>query len=132
MEKFLEKQIKVPFSSLYLDPNNPRLAVEEPPGYDDAKHLFDDELQRSLTIRVKETYDVSGLETAIKNQGWMPIDNIVVWRHPSFGDRYVVVEGNTRIVALRGFRERLDLEKKKLDRLKQGRKVLAKRDIAEQ
>ena len=85
-----------------------------------------------MVERVKEVYDVSGLETAIENQGWMPIDNIVVWRHPSFGDRYVVVEGNTRTVALRDFRLRLQTEKKKLERLRGGRKSYSKHDVEEQ
>src|SRR4051812_36428437 len=132
MEKFLEKQISVPFNSLFLDPNNPRLALEDAPGYDDPKHLFDPELQQKLVDRVKDVYPVPKLEIAIENQGWMPIDNIVVWRHPSFGDRYVVLEGNTRTVALRNFRTRLQAEKKKLERLQASSKALSKRDVEEQ
>src|SRR5262249_13724079 len=122
----------VPFKSLFLDPNNPRLAMDGPPGYDDPKHLFDPNYQEQLVAKVKDVYDVSGLETAIENQGWMPIDSIVVWKHPSFGDRYVVAEGNTRTVVLRGFRDRLPQEKKKLERLKGARKAHAQRDIEEQ
>jgi len=45
VETFLQEQIKVPFESLYLDPNNPRLAPDDPPGYDDPASLFDKDLQ---------------------------------------------------------------------------------------
>ena len=45
MENFLKKPLVVPFETLYLDPNNPRLALEDPPSYENPKKLFDADLQ---------------------------------------------------------------------------------------
>jgi hypothetical protein len=45
MDTYLRPAIEVPFDSLYLDPNNPRLAPDNPPGYDEPDKLFDLELQ---------------------------------------------------------------------------------------
>jgi hypothetical protein len=110
--------IVVPLSSLYLDPNNLRIAPEEPPGYDIPEHAFQPELQKELERSVARVYHVELLERAILTQGWMPIDNIVVWRHPSEPDRFIVVEGNTRTVALRRLHERLVGEQAELRRLR--------------
>ncbi len=109
----------VPFDRLFLDPNNPRIAPEDPPGYDDAGAIFDADLQVHLEKRVQEVYKVANLEASILAQGWVPYDPIIVWEHPKKKDHYIVVEGNTRTVALRALRgDRLDRERKKLEKLK--------------
>lgn len=108
----------VPFDHIYLDPNNPRIAPEDPPGYENPLALFEDGLQAELETRVRAVYDVATLEASILAHGWVPIDSIIVWEHPDNPDHYVVVEGNTRTVALRSLRgERLDRERKKLEKL---------------
>jgi len=132
MENFLKKPVVVPFETLFLDPNNPRLALEDPPSYENPKKLFDPELQKMLEAKIEEVYAVGDLEVAIETQGWMPIDNIVVWTYPNHPDRHVVVEGNTRTVALRKLRIRLVREREKLARMKEGRKKYAAHDITEQ
>lgn len=132
MESFLRKPITVPFDSLYLDPNNPRLALDDPPGYEDVAKIVDAELQKTLEQKIEEVYQVDALEQAIFGQGWMPIDNIVVWTYPNHPDRHVVVEGNRRTVALRRIRTRLSRERDRLGRMKDGRKRHAPHDITEQ
>ncbi|MFC5496292.1 hypothetical protein ACFPOE_01980 [Caenimonas terrae] len=116
----LMEQKPVPFEKLFLDPNNPRIAQEHPPGYDDPTGLFDIEHQAHLEKRVRAAYTgVDALQDSIIKQGWIPIDPIIVWEHPKRKGFYVVVEGNTRTVALRYLRgERLDQEKKALEKLK--------------
>lgn len=115
----LQESKLVPFDSIYLDPNNPRIAPENPPGYHDDAALFDLSLQQDLERRVSEVYEVATLRDSIMAHGWVPIDSIIVWEHPKRPGHYVVVEGNTRTVALRSLRgERLDAEVKKLERLK--------------
>lgn len=132
METFLRKPIEVPFTSLYLDPNNPRLAREDHPGYEDEDALFDPDLQSVLEKVVREEHDVDGLITTLVTQGWMPIDAIVVWKFPGDGGKYIVVEGNRRTVALRDLRNVvLPRESKKLESLKK-KKAIAKHDLAEQ
>lgn len=109
----------VPFDKIHLDPNNPRIAPENPPGYDNPETLFAEELQESLATRVRAVYDVSNLEESIVTHGWVPIDSIIVWEHPKKPGHFIVVEGNTRTVALRALRgERLEREQKKLEKLK--------------
>lgn len=109
----------VAFDKIFLDPNNPRIAPENPPGYSDDKALFDNGLQEKLEERVRAVYDVANLEDSILAHGWVPIDSIIVWEHPKRPDHHIVVEGNTRTVALRALRgERLDRERKKLEKLK--------------
>lgn len=109
----------VAFDKIFLDPNNPRIAPENPPGYKDDKALFDNGLQEKLEKRVRDVYDVANLEESILTHGWVPIDSIIVWEHSKRPDHHIVVEGNTRIVALRALRgKRLEQEQKKLDKLK--------------
>ncbi|WP_198528630.1 hypothetical protein [Comamonas thiooxydans] len=106
----------VPFDRIFLDPNNPRIAPKNPPGYDNLDALFEPSLQDGLEESVRNVYEVSKLEDSIKAQGWVPIDAVIVWEHPNKPDYYVVVEGNTRVVALRSLRKRLDTEVKKLEK----------------
>lgn len=109
---------EVPFDKLYLDPNNPRIAPEDPPGYDAPATIFDPALQTALEARIREVYPVAALESSILAQGWVPYDPIIVWEHPQQPGHYIVVEGNTRTTALRTLRgERLDRERKKLEKL---------------
>ena len=114
MEADLKKQIHVPFAKIFLDPNNPRLANEDTPGYGDPSKIFGDEIQESLNARVKEVYDVDTLERSVLTQGWVPIDAIIVWEHPQKPNHYIVLEGNTRTVVLRGIRAIRAREEKKL------------------
>ena len=109
----------VPFDKIHLDPNNPRIAPESPPGYLDDNALFGDDLQQTLEERVRAVYDVANLEESILAHGWVPIDSIIVWEHTHRPGHYIVVEGNTRTVALRTLRgSRLERERKKLEKLK--------------
>jgi len=109
----------VPFDKIYLDPNNPRIAPEDPPGYSNPDALLNSELQDSIALKVREVYEVADLEASILTHGWVPLDSIIVWEHPKQPGRYIVVEGNTRTVALRTLRgERLQHERKKLEKIK--------------
>lgn len=108
----------IPFDKVFLDPNNPRIAPENPPGYENPETLFAPELQTNLENRVRAVYDVPNLEDSIVAHGWVPIDSIIVWEHPKKPGFHIVVEGNTRTVALRALHgERLERERKKLEKL---------------
>ena len=110
--------IRVPFSRLFLDPNNPRIAPVDAPRYEDPDLLFDAGRQRGLEEALGKALNVDKLEDAILAQGWVPIDPILVWEHPARAGCFVVVEGNTRTVALRRLRgARLERERSKLERL---------------
>jgi hypothetical protein len=48
METYLRSPMKLPIEQLYPDPNNPRLALEDAPGYDDADDLFDEKVKERI------------------------------------------------------------------------------------
>jgi hypothetical protein len=120
MEKYLRKPVRVSIGDLFPDPNNPRLALEDAPGYADASTLYDETLRMRILDEIGEAaYGVGDLVDAITGQGWMPIDNILVWEHPDAPGKWVVVEGNRRLVSLNRLRSgELDRARKKLARIK--------------
>lgn len=132
MQRYLGDPIVVPFESLALDPNNPRLTLDNPPGYDEPDRLFAPELQRALEQRIAAVYDVEPLKQSIKSQGWMPIDNIVVWPHHRAQDCFIVLEGNTRTVALRQLREELPKAEARLKRMEDARQRPPADELREQ
>ena len=52
----LKATIRVSLERLFLDPNNPRLAATEKPGYGDPSKIFDDDAQIQLEIRMRRSY----------------------------------------------------------------------------
>jgi hypothetical protein len=128
---YLKTPIDVSFNTLHLDPNNPRLAPEAPPGYGDLAKLIDPEVQKALRQQVDEKFDAAGLADAIVGQGWMEIDAVVVYQHPRDPLVNIVVEGNRRVTALHLVRTRLSEAEKRLADLKARKRVDAD-DLAEQ
>ncbi|HVR71979.1 MAG TPA: hypothetical protein VMT87_14140 [Vicinamibacteria bacterium] len=115
----LKAPLKVSLDRLYLDPNNPRLAASERPGYDKPARIFDQRLQEGLEARLRQTYKgVRALSRSIVNLGWVPVDPMLVWEHPGKKGHFVVLEGNTRTTVLRGIRRDLAREKSRLARAK--------------
>ena len=112
----LGKPIELGLNDIALDPNNPRIAPKPAPGYEDPDATFDPQIQEALVSKVYEVYRAAALEASIIEQGWIPVDQILVWKHPS-GKGYIVVEGNTRLSLLKRLPDRLERERKKLDRM---------------
>jgi hypothetical protein len=110
----------VPFDTLQLDPNNPRIAPRPAPGYADTAKIFDPLIQAELTQKVFDAYNAEELEQTITNLGWAPVDPIIVWQHPDRPDQNIVVEGNTRTSILRKARSHLAEAKGKLAKLREG------------
>ena len=108
--------IELSLSKIALDPNNPRIARKPAPGYDNPGVIFDPQIQEQLVTEVYKVYRAAGLEASIIAQGWIPVDQILVWEHPS-GKGHIVVEGNTRVSLLKQLPARLERERKKLDRM---------------
>jgi hypothetical protein len=109
--------IPVPFNQLFLDPNNPRIAPDDRPGYEKPEEIASSERQSQLAEAVKADKEISSLVRSIVDQGWAPIDAVLVWRHHKKPDIHIVVEGNRRTVALRELRELFPKEQKKLQRM---------------
>lgn len=108
--------VKLALADIALDPNNPRIAPKPAPGYGDPSKIFDEQVQDDLVVKVYTTYKAADLENSIIDQGWTPVDQILVWPHPS-GKGHIVVEGNTRVSLLKRLPERLERERRKLERM---------------
>lgn len=115
----LKAPIRVSLDRLFLDPNNPRLAASEKPGYGDPGRIFDDDAQIQLEIRMRRNYkNIKSLMGSILGMGWIPVDAMLVWEHPKAKGQYVVVEGNARTTALRMIRREHQRELNRLAKAK--------------
>jgi hypothetical protein len=132
MNQHLQGFRKIPFSKLYLDPNNPRTEPEDRPGYEDLDVIFEDASQAAIRQRMEASPEVANLERSILSQGWIPMDTILVWEHPKKKEHYVVIEGNTRSVVLRRVREKLVVAKERLEKMEKKAKSFAKQDLEDQ
>jgi hypothetical protein len=134
VETYLRSAVKISIGQLYPDPNNPRLALEDAPGYGDPAGLFKEETRKRIFEELGEAaYDVQSLVEAIIGQGWMPIDRIIVWPHPHDNGRHVVLEGNRRRLALERIRgPELDKARRKLERMQAKPATYAAQQIEEQ
>ena len=130
--KDLKDPIAVPFDTIFIDPNNPRIAEDRTSRYEDPDKIFDSALQERLTKRTYEVYQAKELHDAIVAQGWVPIDSIIVWEHPDRPGHYVVVEGNTRTSVLRTIRQStLQREEYKLKRMRKSA-TMSKAEVQQQ
>lgn len=91
----------LPISDIYLDPNNPRLATvstEETP----ENRIAEAGVQTATLRRLNDgRFDQEGLRASIRRSGLLPIDRIVVRPIEGDDEKYVVVEGNRRIGAIK-------------------------------
>ena len=107
MEKIAEflAAIKVNLDDLLLDPNNPRFAelgedidqVPEP-------RFAEQKVQKAAFDKMKARFNVIELRDTIKELGFLPMDRLVVrvWKgNNNEPKKYVVIEGNRRVSALK-------------------------------
>jgi hypothetical protein len=102
------KQRNVAPEKLVLDPNNPRFITRDDETFDESEAL-DRMVTTSKKIQTtdkkgKELYKIKDLENSIKQNGWWPIDFIFVKKYDEH-DRYLVLEGNRRVAAIRNIRD---------------------------
>jgi hypothetical protein len=96
--------IKLHIDSLLLDPNNPRFS-ELGAGFAeiDESRFSEAQVQQAAYDKMRsQTFDVAELRDTIKTLGFLPMDRLVVRRWRGDGDdKFVVVEGNRRLTALK-------------------------------
>lgn len=99
--------IHLNLDQLLLDPNNPRFSElgEELNAILETR-FAEEKVQATTKDRMKSPiFDVSELKDTIKTVGFLPMDRIVVrkWKGKTTDqvDRYVVIEGNRRVTALK-------------------------------
>ena len=113
MELLRLQTLKVNIDDLLLDPNNPRFSKhhDELAAEDD----FEKESIQAATFEIMlRDHDVSELENSIREKGFTPVDNIFI---KEIGTKYVVVEGNRRITAIKNLLKKHSEVKSKKDKL---------------
>lgn len=93
-----EKPIDV--ENLLLDPNNPRFSkhLDE---ITPLEHAADKDIQATTLKRMKDRdnhFEIGELVDAIVEDGFIPVDKIFVHQ---IGEKYLVVEGNRRVTAIK-------------------------------
>lgn len=99
------KSIKVSPDKLILDPNNPRLISRDEDRRIESEAL--DLLDQTINQMRGKDFKVDDIENSIKQNGWIPVDFIFVKKLDDQG-RYLVLEGNRRVTAIRNLRNHED------------------------
>jgi hypothetical protein len=97
--------ITIDLDDLLLDPNNPRFSElgEEMNSVAEAR-FAEPKVQNNTFDKMRDQrFDVNELRDTIKTLGFLPMDRIVVrrWKISSEPAKYVVIEGNRRVTALK-------------------------------
>ena len=83
MSKLLDTGfIEVELKDLFLDPNNPRLALPDEPGYENHEILFNRENHNKIYETViNGNHEIKGgLVNTILGVGWEDVNSIIVWQ----------------------------------------------------
>jgi hypothetical protein len=104
------KRIMVdPQKKLYLDPNNPRFITRDEDRIDEERFLDSDVItqtqEKMLGTRSKgkpnDEFNIEEIKQSILTNGWNPVDSIFVRRFHEDEERFVVIEGNRRVTAIK-------------------------------
>lgn len=109
---------------LFLDPNNPRFSNERDKTTPEIK-IPDPKIQEKTQKRI-EDFGVKEVRDSILRNGFLPMDRIVVRPIDGHGEKYVVVEGNRRLAALKSLHHLIEaseineegIDEEYLDKLK--------------
>jgi hypothetical protein len=97
--------ISVSLDQLLLDPNNPRFSeLGEILNSIPEGRFADEKVQANTYEKMRDPmFDVAELRDTIKAIGFLPMDRVVVreWKVKTEPKKYVVIEGNRRITALK-------------------------------
>ncbi len=103
-DELTEQTISI--DSLYLDPNNPRFWDQQSRRQIPDTRATEETIQRRVEQSIRR-HDIEELQFSILRNGFLPLDRIVVRPLESHDDKFVVVEGNRRLAALKLLRERI-------------------------
>jgi hypothetical protein len=99
------RELVAPIQSLYLDPNNPRFADLQ----DRLQPIASDRIteqgvqEKALARILDDHFEVTQLKDSIRTIGFLTVDRLVVT--PLSDNRYVVIEGNRRLGAIKSLLE---------------------------
>ena len=101
------KPITIEISKIYLDPNNPRFLSPDWEYISDDK-ITSEYIQEKTKDLMKINYGIDKLAANIRINGFLKIDRIVIQKISTEDDKYVVLEGNRRISAVKLIHEQLE------------------------
>ena len=116
------KKIKVTIGQLVPDPNNPRFTTSE----DDRvthKNTLDKAITGETFRRMRpndaDPFRIDEICSSIKENGWQPVDAMFVSKLDGAADRYVVLEGNRRLTAIKRLLDDDKVSKELKERLRE-------------
>lgn len=92
------KEKTIPLAEVFLDPNNPRFSTAQKII---SENKIADKNVQQWCFENMEAFNITELKESIMRVGFLPIDKIVVRPIKGEINKYVVVEGNRRITALK-------------------------------
>ena len=95
---------ELPLDVLLLDPNNYRLQEQEDFAQIDENRYHLDRVQNGTLERLKKE-TIRPLRESIKANGYLEIERIVVTPYDHDENKYLVIEGNRRVAALKQIRD---------------------------
>lgn len=106
-DQLSERTINI--EDLYLDPNNPRFWNQETRRKTPDSRTMEQSVQSRVEQEIRK-HGIEELQNSILRNGFLPLDRIVVRPIRQSDGRYVIVEGNRRLAALRLLRQRIEEE----------------------
>jgi hypothetical protein len=105
----LKRIIVDPQKKLYLDPNNPRFITRDEDRIDEDRFLDSDVITQTqekmlgtgLKGKLNDEFNIEEIKQSILTNGWNPVDSIFVRRFHEDEERFVVIEGNRRVTAIK-------------------------------
>lgn len=102
------EQKTIPINDIFLDPNNPRFWSEQTQKAADVPDTkVPEDTHQSRTKARIANHGLEELKNSILRNGFLPLDRIVVRKLAGLPDKYVVIEGNRRLAALKMLREQI-------------------------
>jgi hypothetical protein len=99
----------IPVGNIFLDPNNPRFWSEQSQKTAEVPDAKIPEDGHQITTRTRIAHHaLEELQNSILQNGFLPLDRIVVRKLHGLDNKYVVIEGNRRLAALKTLREHIE------------------------
>lgn len=102
------KETSLPNGDLLFDPNNYRFQDEPGFVYASPERFHEDSVQQRAYQRLKRDESLVPLKKSIQRNGYVPIERLVVRPLAGAANRWLVLEGNRRLAAVRWILEDYD------------------------
>ena len=100
-------ELAIDINNIYLDPNNPRFWSEKTRRRTSDRRVMEANVQSRVEQEIRR-HGIEELQYSILRNGFLPLDRVVVRPLDVVDNKYVVVEGNRRLAALKLLRSRIE------------------------